>query len=574
MKKKHICGVKFCLTCKDTHPIDERCHVAVVPDASRRKDYAIVIYDIECEIVRLEGEDEVDTMGRDMHRVNMVCSYLYCTRCMENGSWLDGETGDCAVCGPNRTRERYWSTVDHAAPFTAFMDWLLGSFGWKSKVIALAHYGGRYDMHYVIGDLYTREGLLPQITKSGEKIYQLRVARKKNVVPEVIFRDTYNWLQLKLEKLPTALGLNVQDKGWFPYLYNRNENLHVRLDNLPDMHFYAPQTMKPDKALDFYHFYYTNAVQKKTPFCLSEALIEYGANDVRILAHAIVKFRHLFMQITGQDVIEKSMTIAGACMNYYCSKFLNPKEIAIIPENGYAKMSRQSTKALKFLKWLAHSEGVNIRHRDTPGGEKRFRNFSLDGYVEGREGCRDVCIEFNGCAWHGHNCLFDEDDVCPNGKTAAKNREDLQRRRSQIEEEMDYVEFWECEIDQELRESQEMCEFYDSLHDTGPLNPKDAYMGARTGPISMKCDLEEEKLDDGGTLLEHDYTIGNFDIVSLYPYINFFQEYPVGHATEVERNESVHWTRPDQNPYKGIVKCFVVPPEETSPASHPSKVRQ
>jgi hypothetical protein len=480
---------------------------------------------------------------------------------MDDGTWTNATTGECTLCGQIRPREQYWSAVDHAQPFTAFMDWILYSFGWKTKIIALAHYGGRYDMHYVTGDLYMRAGLLPKMTKSGEKIYELKVPRKKNAVPQVIFRDTYNWLQMKLESLPAALGLDVESKGWFPYLYNRNENLHTRLDNLPDKRFYNPESMKPEKALDFHHFYYTNAIVKKTPFCLKEALIEYGTSDVRILAHAVVKFRALFMQITGQDVIENSMTIAGACMRYYCTKFLKPKEIAIIPESGYAKMTRQSGKALKFLKWLAHSQGVDIQHRDSAGGEKRYRNFSLDGYVRGRGGCRDTCIEFNGCAWHGHKCLFDDDDLCPNGKTAAKNREELQQRRAQIEEEMDYMEFWECEVDRELRERQDMRDYFESLQDTGPLNPKDAYMGARTGPIAMKCDLEEQ-LADGSTLLDHGYSIGNLDIVSLYPYINFFQEYPVGHAEEVVRNESVHWTRPEHNPFKGIVKCFVVPPRK------------
>jgi hypothetical protein len=239
-------------------------------------------------------------------------------------------------------------------------------------------------MHFALGDIYKRSGLIPQLIKDGNRLYQVRIHRKKGLCPQILFRDSYNWLQHPLAKLPATLGLSIEDKGWFPYLFNQRRNLHLQLDNLPDKRFYAPFAMKPDRALDFYHFYYVNAVLKRTPFCLKDALVEYCLQDVRILAHAIVKFRRMFLDITHDDVIENTMTAAGACMRYYCSAFLKEgqRDIAIIPENGYAKMTRQSQKALKFIKWLAHKRQLPIQHRDSVRGEHRYREYLLDGYVD------------------------------------------------------------------------------------------------------------------------------------------------------------------------------------------------
>jgi len=46
------------------------------------------------------------------------------------------------------------------------------------------------------------------------------------------------------------------------------------------------------------------------------------------------------------------------------------------------------------------------------------------------------------------------------------------------------------------------------------------YLGGRTGPLSLKCNLE----GDG----ENEYEISCYDVVSLYPAVNFYAFYPIG----------------------------------------------
>lgn len=49
---------------------------------------------------------------------------------------------------------------------------------------------------------------------------------------------------MALSKLPTMFGIKELQKGYFPHLYNREENTTVVLDHLPDAKFYNSEAMK------------------------------------------------------------------------------------------------------------------------------------------------------------------------------------------------------------------------------------------------------------------------------------------------------------------------------------------
>jgi hypothetical protein len=55
---------------------------------------------------------------------------------------------------------------------------------------------------------------------------------------------------------------------------------------------------------------------------------------------------------------------------------LPEKYLALVPHLGYERMGQQSTKARRFLKWLAEAKGWDIQHVDN-GGEKRYRQVKL-----------------------------------------------------------------------------------------------------------------------------------------------------------------------------------------------------
>jgi hypothetical protein len=401
----------------------EKCYVQKIELKESVEPTRIVFYDFECTTD--QAVNRLDQSAGTLHQVNMVGAYLCCTRCMDDGSWeMADSTGNCKHCGPFLKREWYWSAADHANPLEMFLDWLLHFHNPDTKTIAFAHYGGRrsllssllnlplhtalgrYDMHLLVGEMYRQGGLCPEILKSGQKMYKMTLRKKKGIMPETIFKDSYNLLPIKLSKIPSALGLKVEDKGYFPHLFNKPENMRTQLPNLPPMESYNPDGMKEEEAINFYYYYYVNARLKKTPFLLSEALVEYCLQDVRILAHGCVKLRDLFKQISGDDMLVNSVTAASACLRHFCINHLKEGEVAIIPELGAQRMDRQSDKALRYLKWVAFNESLSVQHRDSSEGEFRlYRDngrppLKLDGYVNrsapGRSGQRDLCLEFNG----------------------------------------------------------------------------------------------------------------------------------------------------------------------------------
>ena len=57
--------------------------------------------------------------------------------------------------------------------------------------------------------------------------------------------------------------------------------------------------------------------------------------------------------------------------------------------------------------------------------------------------------------------------------------------------------------------------------------------------------------------------MGYKDFNSLYPDRTYHTEYPVGHPEPIQvHNTPVNWTSSTHNPYKGIIKCLVVPPTD------------
>ena len=481
--------------------------------------------------------------------------------------YTEATTGDCEICcsrtqqnaegkqanrrHSNQRRMNTWITNANGCKdaLEAFVDWILYTLGngrtRKEKTIAVGHYAGRYDIHLLAGLLYTRGGLCPKIMRSGNKIYELRLERKNGVNPCVSFRDSFNWMPLKLAELPKTMGLSVCDKKYFPHKYNRLENLHILRSRLPPKDDYCPQSFATASKRHAFEEWYTE--NEDNSFCLREALKEYCENDVLILTQAVVRYRSVFKALAQEpgsedDVIANSLTIASACIRYFCINFLEDgdQRIAIVPDQGYMRRDNQSAIALKFLKWYAHEYDCVVQHRDTADGEHRLaipstgETFRLDGYVQrssapgrgtapGRETdsglgavpTRDLCIEFNGCAWHGHHCLYSNaphEELCPNGRTAQKNRELFERRKRLIEQQgLEVKVFWECDVRRMLEGDVEMRIYFDSIRDTSNfIFPRDAFFGGRTGPLSLCCDLEE-KGNEGLERLEISY----FDIVSL-----------------------------------------------------------
>ena len=79
-------------------------------------------------------------------------------------------------------------------------------------------------------------------------------------------------------------------------------------------------------------------------------------------------------------------------MKHFRANHLPDEHLALVPERGYDSADSQSLLALKFIQYLNETEGLNIQHAHSPDGEKKIKNFRLDGWIE--EGRIAIEVQF------------------------------------------------------------------------------------------------------------------------------------------------------------------------------------
>ena len=128
--------------------------------------------------------------------------------------------------------------------------------------------GGRFDQHFIVRELYA-QNRVPNLIMTGNKIYEMRI--KKRSCANLVFRDSYMLLLAPLDALKDTFNLKCDNKMFFPHLFNKKSNMNVKLEHLPPMEDYCPNTMKDKKLEQFRKWYNTN---KNTPFNLFDSLRE------------------------------------------------------------------------------------------------------------------------------------------------------------------------------------------------------------------------------------------------------------------------------------------------------------
>jgi hypothetical protein len=413
---------------------------------------------------------------------------------------------DCDICGNVRTLS--WAPFDFnfpdvqqkittEDPLKSFTEWFI-SLNPRYKTYAYAHYGGRYDMHFLLGEfLKLRQDdyiPLPEVIKNGNKIMQMKLRKTKDN-PETIFRDSYNIMPVKLAALIKAFGLNIIDKQYFPHLFNKASNYNNPLPHLPPIKDYFPETMKTADRQKFMDWYNRNY---NTPFDLKEKLPEYCLNDVNILIHALIEMRQKFIKISARpnktpiDIIADCMTIASAAIKLWSMNYMGDNQVAIVPERGYDSEDTQSVTALKYLAWFGFKNKCKVQTSESSRGEYRLkrpngRSYQIDGYIRRPGHPRgDLALEVHGCVYHAcPTCYpFKDTPLLKNRKTGAditagELRAKDEERQKYISEHMELKVVWTCEIEAELKINKQMARFFKGYRVPGPLKIRDSFTGGR-----------------------------------------------------------------------------------------------
>lgn len=213
-------------------------------------------------------------------------------------------------------------------------------------------------------------------------------------------------------------------------------------------------------------------------------------DDCSVLRKAVFTFRQEFMHLFDFDIFEKACTLASGVMMGYRLKYLQPDTIQNIPEYGEGLARRmQSVKALKFLAWISHQTGKNIRTAGSFLGERRVKcgdsAFWTDGVVEDPEtGQPKEIIEVLGCLYHAcPDCFPDRDKLWIDGVSTYQDV--LNRTLWRLQKMRDAFPtckvryYWEHQYDGAYKQYIEMRQFVDTHEIPPPLQPRDGFFGGR-----------------------------------------------------------------------------------------------
>ena len=361
------------------------------------------------------------------------------------------------------------------------------------------------------------------------------------------FIDSLNFLQMPLKPFPKTFGMNELKKGYFPHYFNKECNKNY-VGTIPSKKHYGYNQMKPDERAKFLKWY-EECVSENYVFDFKKEILEYCRSDVDILGRGIMKLREDFIKLENIDPL-RYITIASVCMTIYRSNYMPNKTIAIVPE--YAKTDNFSKMSIMWLNYV--SNGLNIQHA-LNGGEKKLtindKTYKIDGFCEET----NTVYEFYGCFWHGcPNCYKpniinskNQKDMCTLNDLTIKKRETIKNAG------YNHVSTYECQLNKN-KEFQKFAKNF-TQEIVEPLSPRDAFYGGRTNATKLLYNFKENEC-------------GRYvDFCSLYPTVQYYQKYPIGHPTKVFIPEKY-----DKSWY-GLIKCKVVPPRKLYHPVLPQRIK-
>ena len=393
----------------------------------------------------------------------------------------------------------------------------------------IAHNSKGYDAQFIL-KWCVENSLKPDVIYVGTKIMSMEVNGLR-------FIDSLNFVQSALASFPKTFGLKELKKGYFPHYFNKKCNQNY-VGPIPSKKHYGYDQMKKDARKAFSEWYNTR-VEENYVFDFQKELIEYCRSDVDILRRSMMLFREEFIELENIDPLQY-ITIASVCMAIFRSNYMKPRKIAVVKDT--TRQENYSKISIAWLDFLSQKHGINIQHA-LNGGEKKLEcskhgKLRVDGFCE----ATNTVYEFQGCFWHGCPKCFDSDTI------NSKNQIDMRtlHHRTVVKNNKitsagyNLVEIYECDL---LRNTKFKSFMQSNSRDVvEPLNPRDAFFGGRTNITKLTYDFKEN--ESGGYV----------DFVSLYPTVQFFEKYPIGHPTKII--DPIKY----DNDWFGFIKCKVNPP--------------
>ncbi|XP_050506022.1 uncharacterized protein LOC126884199 [Diabrotica virgifera virgifera] len=277
--------------------------------------------------------------------------------------------------------------------------------------------------------------------------------------------------------------------------------------------------MKP-KQRDSFLQWHADKVSENYIFDFQKEIREYCDADVDILRRGCLELRKEFLAVANIDCFQYVM-IASTCLAIYRSKYLPTNQIAVV--------EKQDVYSSAAISWLSLFPG--LRHARN-GGEVTICGSKVDGFDKDT----NTAYQFHESFWHGDPRVYSADTVNPVTKERMGDLYANTLRRSQQIRGAGYnlVEMWELDWINSV-------DYKKVEHMVKPLQPRDAFYGGRTNATK---------------LLVYGKKLRHIDVVSLYPTVQFYDAYPVGHPIKLYK-PAVY-----DSSWFGLILCTVLPPRQ------------
>ncbi|XP_069107303.1 uncharacterized protein [Argopecten irradians] len=502
----HSCEDRKCVNCQQIHTGDHQCFIEkrnVNPPG-----YNYIFFDFEC----------IQETG--FHIPNLCVAQKTCKVCIDRP--INGDNQHCDGCG---IRQMTFTDAE------TFCDWVFSPS--HSKYTIVAHNMKGYDGYFLLAYLY-KNAIKPEIIFSGGKIMYMYIPSLK-----IRVIDSLNFIQSSLAKLPKTFGEVELKKGYFPHLFNTEQNQNY-VGKLPDVSYYGVDSMNCKNRKQFLCWYKEKSNENYV-FDFQEELFTYCLADVDILRRCLLKFRQLLLNLTNTDPLQY-ITAASVCMAVYNSQFLKDQTLARLPSDGLTVKDQFSRISIAWLEWVMKSDtSIHIQHACN-GGEQKVGKYRVDGLDKENK----TVYEYHSCFYHGCPDCYSPKNHNPKTNTSfEKLYVDTQNKKQYIEAAgFTYLCKWDHEFRQEIKSDSILATFVDNIEVVERLHPRDAFFGGRTNAYRLHY-----KPVQGETVQYVDFT-------SLYPYVNKYCKYPIGYPEIITSNFQ------DISSYFGLIQCKILPPRQ------------
>ena len=291
MKKGHICGKK-CRTCGlilNQEDTDHKCYIQQLEQEEESSYNHLLFFDFEA------------TQEHGTHSPNL-----------------------CVV----HDEEREVALFQGEDTVKNFCEWLLTPE--HKGCIVVAHNFQGYDGYFITKFLIDN-AIHYDIIYRGAKSLSMTIP-----MFNIKFIDSINFIPMSLAKFPKTFGQDELCKGYFPHMFNKEENQHY-IGPIPCQNDYGVNFMKPGEREAFIAWH-DEQVANNYRYDFREEIIKYCRSDVDIMRKCCLLYREMFRKETDIDPFNKSLTIASYCQEVYRTNFLKKDTIAIFNHDRQLKI--------------------------------------------------------------------------------------------------------------------------------------------------------------------------------------------------------------------------------------------